>query len=118
MRSAGLAIPENKDAAHDVGDREPIEAATARLGVVEPRERERDERCRDGARSPVETRNDVELTRTATRRSGWSNEERRLELLRRAATPSVSPLQADHGENRREDGVGAKDQLGVDQRRE
>lgn len=41
------ADPREQDAANDVSDRESIQAATSRLGVFEPRKRERDQ-CRMG----------------------------------------------------------------------
>jgi len=45
------------------------------------------------------------------------HEERRLELRAERRHPGIA-TQTDHGKNRREDGVGAKNRLGVDQRRE
>jgi len=52
------ADPREQDAAHDVGDRESIQAVTSRLCVFEPRKRERDQ-CRREEHDAGQTRNDV-----------------------------------------------------------
>ena len=95
-----------------MGNREPIEAATACLGIVESCERQRDQRRHD-EHGPGETRNDVLTPRRSVGRV--HDQERRLEL--RAERHAEVAGQANRAEHRRENGIRAKYQLGVDERR-